>query len=140
MRAVRYRLAVEAQLKAAQDQIACQRDGKNGNKTVQQLEILKQDPVTNAARHAQSAFLGKRTHNECNSKGCQHRGVHGAGALFAHFKKSRSQHKQNAQPSQHGCEHRALGGAGIVGTAQRKALVQKARADKNAHCKSEQCR
>ena len=133
-----HRLALKAQDKLVQDQVAHQHRHDDGDESGDQPEILEHDGVTDAAHHAQAGALGQDAHHDSHYQSQQDGGGHGAGAaLTEHDEAGGDQHQSQQSHHQHR-EHQALGHGLLVGTAEAESLLQEHDADEDADNKAHQ--
>ena len=119
-------------MEVAHDEVADQRDDKDGNKAVQQVEVLEHERITQAADHAEPALLRERADNERDGERDPEGSVLGAGALFGELEQRGHGDDQDEQHGYHSGQHAALGHVRLIRTLEGEALLQARNADENA--------
>ena len=80
-------LAFKAELELALNEVADENQHENGNKTVEELEILEHEGVTQTAYHAETRTLCKGADHKSDGESSDNGRMHGTGAGFAALKR-----------------------------------------------------
>ena len=125
-------LQVEAQLEAALNQIADENGEEDGDEAMQQVIVLHQNGITDAAHHAQAGLLGQSAHHQSDEQGDDGGGVHGAGACLAGVEDGGDCQHQHQQHKHHHGKGGALHQLGGIGALEAEATLEEQDTDDNA--------
>ena len=114
----------EAEVELAHGEVADQRDDEDGNKAIEQVEVLEHERVTQAADHAEPALLRERANNERDDKRDPERRAHRARALFRELEQRGHGDDEDQQRGHHSRQHAALRLVRFVRALERKALLR----------------
>ena len=125
-------LQVKAQLEAALNQIADENGEEDGDEAIQQVIVLHQNGITDAAHHAQAGLLGQSAHHQSDEQGDDGGGVHGAGACLAGVEDGGDCQHQHQQHKHHHGKGGALHQLGGIGALEAEATLEEQDTDDNA--------
>ena len=132
MAAVSDGLQIEAQLEAAQRQIADENGDEDGNEAIQQVIVLHQNGITDAAHHAQAGLLSQSAHHQSNEQGDDGRGVHRAGACLAGVEDGGDRQHQYQQHEHHHGKGGTLHQLGGIRALEAEATLKEHDTDEDA--------
>jgi len=138
VRAVRDGLEREAEVELAHGEVADQRDDEDGNKAIEQVEVLEHERVTQAADHAEPALLRERANNERDDKRDPERRAHRARALFRKLEQRGHGDDEDQQRGHHSRQHAALRLVRFVRALERKALFKARNAEQDTAGEADQ--
>ena len=133
---MRDRLTGKTEVEAAGCRIVDCHHGKQSRDNADQVEILHQNDVADAARKAHTALLRERTDDERNDQRKNDRRMLAAWALGAD-RISAGRHADYEQRRQQNQQNGAADRLGLIRTAERETLLKEERAGRHTACKAD---